>query len=216
MSKQVVQQISDGKIVAIVRGVRSDRIVETAKALKDGGITLLEVTFDQTSEATVQDTLTSLKLLTEKLGDQISLGAGTVISPKQVEMAAQAGANYIISPNVNVNVIQKTKELGLVSIPGALTPSEAVTAYEAGADFVKLFPAGVLGTAYIKALLAPLKYIPVLAVGGVNVDNVKDFLKAGCKGVGVGGNLVDVKAIYNGEYDKITAVAKSYINAIGE
>ncbi|MHB1314032.1 MAG: bifunctional 4-hydroxy-2-oxoglutarate aldolase/2-dehydro-3-deoxy-phosphogluconate aldolase [Christensenellales bacterium] len=216
MSNQVAKQILDGKIVAIVRGVKSDRIVDTAKALKEGGISLLEVTFDQTNEDTVKDTLKSLALLTEKLGDKISLGAGTVMSPQQAALAARAGAGYIISPNVNVGVIEKTKELGLVSIPGAFTPSEAVTAFEAGADFVKLFPAGILGTAYIKALLAPLGYIPVLAVGGVNVNNVKDFLKAGCKGVGVGGNLVDVKVIYNGEYDKITAVAKSYIDAIRE
>jgi 2-dehydro-3-deoxyphosphogluconate aldolase/(4S)-4-hydroxy-2-oxoglutarate aldolase len=137
-----------------------------------------------------------------------------VLTSEQVEHAVESGAQYIISPNTDLAVIKKTKELEKTSIPGAFTPSEMVSAYHAGADIIKLFPAGVFGIKYIKAVLAPLSHIPVIAVGGVDADNAVDFLKAGAIGVGVGGNLVDVKAIYAGEYDKITATAREYLTKI--
>ncbi len=214
MSDSVLKQILDNKIVAIIRGIDSERMPDTVEALLQGGIKLLEVTFNQESEEAVAGTLKSLELIKARYGDKVCLGAGTVVTMEQAEKAAAAGAEYIISPNTDVNVIKKTKELGKISIPGAFTPSEAVTAYNAGADIVKLFPAGLLGTAYIKAFSAPLGHIPVVAVGGVNVDNVNEFIKAGAKGVGVGGNLVDKKAIYAGEYDKITKAAQAYIQRI--
>jgi 2-dehydro-3-deoxyphosphogluconate aldolase/(4S)-4-hydroxy-2-oxoglutarate aldolase len=214
MSNMILDQIFESKIVAIIRGIGSDRIIDTVGALLEGGIKLLEVTFNQESQEKSADTLKCLKLIKKEYGDRVCLGAGTVLTLEQVEKSVEAGAEYIISPNTDVKIIQKTKEMGKISIPGSFTPSEAVIAYNAGADIVKLFPAGILGTDYIKAFLAPLSYIPVVAVGGVNVENVNDFINAGAKGVGVGGNLVDKKAIYAGEYDKIIQVAQDYVNKI--
>lgn len=179
-----------------------------------GGISLLEVTYNHESAASVSDTLKSLKLIAKEFSNDVSLGVGTVLTSKQAEDAVDSGAQYIISPNTDVSVIKKTKELGKISIPGAFTPSEMVLAYYSGADIVKLFPAGILGTKYIKAVLAPLSHIPVIAVGGIDADNAVEFIKAGAIGVGIGGSLVDVKAVYEGDYEKITRVAKEYLSKI--
>lgn len=206
----VLEKIRQSKVVAIVRGVSSGDIIPTVQALLDGGICCVEVTFNQKDAAASEDTLKSIRMIKEHFGDQVAVGAGTVMSVKNVIDAAQAGAAYMISPNTNIEVIRKTKELGLVSIPGAMTPSEAVAAYEAGADIVKLFPAGELGTGYIKALTSPLNHIPFTAVGGVNEKNAADFIAAGAIGVGVGGNLVNKKLIAEGRFDEITRLASEY------
>jgi len=142
------------------------------------------------------------------------VGAGTVIREEQLDMASEAGAEYIITPNTNVELIRKVKEYGLLSFPGAFTPSEIVEAYNAGADAVKVFPVGNLGPAYIKAVKAPLSHIPLMAVGGVNEKNAADFMAAGCCGIGVGGNLVNKNWIEAGEWDKIIALAKEYRKAV--
>lgn len=214
MSNIIRQQIFENKIIAIIRGIGPERMIDTAGALLEGGIKLLEVTFNQESKETVAETLKALELIKKQYGNKVCLGAGTVLTEEQVVKAVDAGAEYIISPNTDIAVIQKTKELGKISIPGAFTSSEIVTAYNAGADIVKLFPAGIFGTGYIKALLAPLSHIPVVAVGGVNVDNVNHFIQVGVKGVGVGGNLVDKKAVYEGNYEKIIQVAKTYVKKL--
>lgn len=214
MSKEVLNKILEGKIVAIVRGIPSDEVVGLAKALVEGGISCIEVTFDQSSEEKAQDTLKAISNISKVLGDRVCVGAGTVMTVKQVETAAAAGAEYMISPNTNAAVIKRTKELDKVSIPGAMTPSEVAQAYELGADIVKMFPAGVLGCAYIKAVKAPLKHIPVTAVGGVNPGNCADFIRAGAVGVGVGGNLVSPQLVKEGRFDEITAIAKSYTDAL--
>ena len=135
--------------------------------MEKGGIHCIEVTFDQTSNETIAQTKQSIAAIKEQLGDRVYVGAGTVMTVEQVHMAVEAGAEYIISPNVNEAVIRETKKLDKVSIPGAMTPTEAAAAYEYGADIVKMFPAGILGPAYIKAVKAPLKHIPMTAVGGV-------------------------------------------------
>jgi len=210
----ILKRIYKNKIIAIIRGIGSDRILPTVEALLNGGISLLEVTYNHESNAVENDTLTSLLLITKEFGNDVCLGVGTVLTTKQVEDAIDSGVQYIISPNTDVSVIKKTKELGKISIPGAFTPSEMVLAYHAGADIVKLFPAGVLGTKYIKAVLSPLSHIPVVAVGGVDADNAAEFIKAGAIGVGVGGKLVDVKSIYAGEYDNITRTAREYLSKI--
>lgn len=214
MSKEVLNKILEGKIVAIVRGIPSDEVVGLAKALVEGGISCIEVTFDQSSKEKAQDTLKAISNISKALGDRVCVGAGTVMTVKQVETAAAAGAEYMISPNTNAAVIKRTKELDKVSIPGAMTPSEVAEAYEMGADIVKMFPAGVLGCAYIKAVKAPLKHIPVTAVGGVNPGNCADFIRAGAVGVGVGGNLVSPQLVKEGRFDEITAIAKSYTDAL--
>ena len=132
-----------------------------------------------------------------------------------LELAKNAGAQFIVSPDTNEEVIRATVAAGMVSMPGALTPTEIVTAHAYGADFVKLFPAGTQGTAYFKAVTAPLNHIRLLAVGGVNEKNIADFLAAGAVGAGVGGNLVNKTWIANGEFDKITALAKEFTEKAG-
>ena len=214
MSKEVLDRILEGKIVAIVRGIPSDEIVGLAEALVKGGISCIEVTFDQSSAEKARDTLKAISNMRQALGDRVCVGAGTVMSVEQVEAAATAGAEYMISPNTNAAVIKRTKELNKVSIPGAMTPSEVAEAYEQGADIVKMFPAGILGCAYIKAVKAPLKHIPVTAVGGVNPGNCADFIRAGAVGVGVGGNLVSPQLVREGRFEEITAIARSYTDAL--
>lgn len=214
MSKEVLDRILEGKIVAIVRGIPSDEVVGLAEALVKGGISCIEVTFDQSSAEKARDTLKAISNMRQALGDRVCVGAGTVMSVEQVEAAAAAGAEYMISPNTNAAVIKRTKELNKVSIPGAMTPSEVAEAYELGADIVKMFPAGILGCAYIKAVKAPLKHIPVTAVGGVNPGNCADFIRAGAVGVGVGGNLVSPQLVREGRFEEITAIARSYTDAL--
>jgi 2-dehydro-3-deoxyphosphogluconate aldolase/(4S)-4-hydroxy-2-oxoglutarate aldolase len=214
MCNETLSKIKDGKIIAIVRGIPSDRIVNLAKALVDGGINCIEVTFDQSSEEKAKDTLIAISNIARELGERVCVGAGTVMTVEQVRQAAQAGAQYMISPNTDEAVIRETKRLGKVSIPGALTPTEAATAYAYGADIVKLFPAGLMGAQYIKAVKAPLKHIPVTAVGNVNVNNCAEFIKAGAIGVGVGGSLVSAELVNSGRFDEITAMAKEYVAAL--
>lgn len=214
MSQAVLEKIIKGKIVAIVRGIPSTKIVGLATALEKGGVNCIEVTFDQSSEEKAKDTLLAIKAIKDALGDKICVGAGTVMTVEQVNNAVKAGAEYMISPNVDEAVIRETKRLDKVSIPGAMTPTEAAFAYKCGADIVKLFPAGLLGPAYIKAVKAPLKHIPVTAVGNVNVDNCAEFIKAGAVGVGVGGSLVSAKLVEEGKFDEITATAKAYVKAL--
>ena len=188
--------------------------MKVAKALYEGGIRLMEITFDQKNPASFQATAGAIRAIGEAYAGKMMVGAGTVTTPELVELAASAGAQYIISPDVNVDVIHRTRELGLVSLPGAMTPTEVMTAHLAGADFVKLFPAGNLGISYVKAIRAPISHVKLLAVGGVNEDNVADFLHAGMVGAGVGGNLANKKWIEAGEYDKITQTARKLLDAV--
>ena len=142
------------------------------------------------------------------------VGAGTVITLEQLKIAADAGAQYLVTPTTDVEIIRTGKKQGFGMFPGALTPTEILTAYNAGADAVKVFPVGNLGAGYIKAISAPLSHIPLMGVGGVNEKNAADFIKAGCCGVGVGGNLVNKEWIAAGEWDKITALAKEFEKAV--
>ena len=215
MREQLIQKVLDKKIVAIVRGVYGEDCVKLAQALYEGGIELLEVTFDQAKPDELNRTSDSIKLLVERLGDKMVFGAGTVTTVEMLELAKNAGAKFIVSPDTNEEVIRATVAAGMVSMPGALTPTEVVTAHRWGADFVKLFPAGTQGTAYFKAVTAPLNHIRMLAVGGVNEKNIADFLAAGAVGAGVGGNLVNKTWIKNGEFDKITAVAREFVKNAG-
>lgn len=215
MEKQDIKNLIDSnKIVAIIRGVDLNKTIDTVQALVDGGIVLLEFTFDHTNVNCIEDNIKKIRLVKEYFGNKICVGAGTVLNKEEVEKAIDAGAQFIISPNVNTDVIRRTNELGKVSIPGALTPTEAVKAYEAGADYVKLFPAGELGKSYIKALMSPLKHIPFMAVGGINPNNVRAFVEIGIAGLGVGGQLIDKKAIEENNYKKITEIAKEFIKNI--
>lgn len=211
MKEKVIQNVLDKKIIAIIRGMEPEICLKLAEAFYAGGINMIEVTFNQAKPDEFCKTVEAIRSIREKFQDRVLVGAGTVITMEQLQMAADAGAQYIISPSVDVEIIKKTVELGLVSMPGALTPSEIVTAYNAGASFVKVFPIGDLGSAYLKALKAPLSHIPLLAVGGVNPDNIAEFMKAGAVGAGVGGNLTNKNWIAAGQYDKITEVAAALV-----
>lgn len=205
MSQAVLHQILEDKIIAIVRGIPSGEIAGLARALRAGGIRCMEVTFDPSSPERAADTLSSIRAIRETLGGDVCVGAGTV-------MTAEAGAEYMISPHVSEEVIRETKRLGRISIPGAMTPTEAEHAYSLGADIVKIFPAGVLGPGYIKALKAPLRHIPLAAVGGVTADNCAEFIRAGASGVG--GNLVSPELVSQAKFDEISAIAGAYTAAL--
>ena len=215
MREQIIQKVKDKKIVAIVRGVYGEDCVNLARALCEGGIELLEVTFDQSKPESLERTSDTIRQLVAQLGDKMIFGAGTVTTLEMLELARNAGAQFVVSPDTNEEVIKATVAAGMVSMPGALTPTEIVTAHRYGADFVKLFPAGTQGTGYLKAVTAPLNHIPILAVGGVNEKNIADFMAAGAVGAGVGGNLVNKTWIANGEFDKITALAKEFTEKAG-
>ena len=212
MTQQDIQKkILEEKVIAIVRGVETAQCMKVAEALYAGGIRLMEVPFNAKAPESDETTAACIAALAEKYQETMLVGAGTVLNVRQVELTAKAGGRYIIAPNVDVNVIRRTVELGMVSMPGAMTPTEIVTAHEAGAGFVKLFPAANLGTDYIKAVRAPLSHIQLLAVGGVSEKNFADFLKAGAVGAGVGGNLANRTWIETGEFDKITEVARQLV-----
>ena len=211
MKHQIIGQILEQKLIAIVRGVYGTDCLKLAKALYAGGIGLMEVTFDQSRQEDHKKTADTVKLLCREMGAHMAVGTGTVTSARLVELSAQAGAEFIISPDVNGEVIQETGKAGLVSIPGAMTPTEILTAHRAGADFVKVFPASGLGASYIKAVRGPINQIPLLAVGGVNETNIQEFLKAGCGGAGVGGNLVNREWIRQGRFGEITELAGKFI-----
>lgn len=216
MREQIIQQVEKHKVIAIIRGIEPDKSLKTAQALYDGGIRMLEVTFDQKDVSRQSVTADIIREISEHFQNKIFVGAGTVTTPELVELAAKAGAQFIISPNTSKAVIEKTRELGLVSMPGALTPTEVFDAHVWGADYVKLFPVGSLGAEYVKAIKAPLSHIKLLAVGGVNPDNITKFLDAGCCGAGIGGNLVNKKWIDAGEYEKITETARELVAAVQE
>ena len=214
--EQVLQRIFDRKIIAIIRGQEVETIPRLAEALYQGGIDLIEVTFRQDAPESWADTAQSIHTISEMHTEQLLAGAGTVTSREMVRLAYDAGAKYIISPTVDRAVIEETLALGMVSLPGAMTPTEVQTAHQLGADAVKLFPAGTLGVGYVRALRAPLPQIPLMAVGGIREDNAALWLQAGCVGIGAGGNLVDPQLVRAGRYDEITAIARQYRKAVDE
>ncbi len=211
MRKTIIDRIQEKRLIAIIRGLSVEQAVEAARALQNGGIDLIEVTFDQSMQNSFVQTAEAIRAI-DHMG--VIVGAGTVVSAEQAELAAASGAKYIISPNTDVAVIDKTRKLGLVSIPGAMTPTEILQALQAGADFVKLFPAGDLGTGYVKSLLSgPLKQVKLMAVGGVGLNNMADFLKVGICGFGIGGSLIKRDWIAEKQFEKITELARRYAAA---
>ena len=208
--QQIIQQIEENKIIVIVRGVATEKLIPLAQAMYDGGIRLIECTFDASSKTTDEQTAANIEMLAKQFDGKMLVGAGTVLTEKQVELTAKAGGKFIISPDTNADIIKKTKALGLVSMPGALSPTEAAAASRFGADFVKVFPVDMFGPRYIKALRAPLSHIRLLAVGGITENNMKDYFEAGACGVGVGTGITNKKMIENNDYKGITELAKKY------
>ena len=215
MKADIERIVRERKIVAIVRGFGPDDCLRLAEAYAEGGIRLVEVTFDQRRPESWADTAAAIRAIATRLGGVVHAGAGTVMTEEQLRMCEDAGGEYMISPNVNPALIAKCASDGLAAMPGAMTPTEAVVAWEAGASFVKVFPAGSLGPGYVKALAAPLSHIPFLAVGGISAANVADFMKVGCVGAGVGGNLSNREWVASGDWASIAAAARSLCAAAG-
>ena len=213
MRETILRAVREEKLVVILRGVAQDKLIPLAEAMWQGGVRLLEVTYDASGKTPDTVTAESIRLLCEHFGERMYIGAGTVLTTEQVDMTAAAGGKFIISPDVCEDVIRHTRALGLVSMPGALTPSEMTAAHRAGADFIKLFPATNFGPDYIKAVSAPLSHLSILAVGGVDDTNMKDYLKVGVRGFGVGSNIVDKKLLAAEDWNGITALAARYVAA---
>jgi len=187
--------------------------VEAGHALVDammaGGVDVIEVTM------TVPNALTLLRELKQRHGDALLLGSGTVTDAAQAEATIDAGAEFVVSPSLHPDVITKTRELGAISIPGSLTPTEVVTAWRAGADYVKVFPCSAMGGAsYLKSLLAPFPDLKLIPTGGVTLQTAADFLKAGARALGVGADLVNAAAIAEGKSEIVTNTARAYLEAI--
>lgn len=216
MTEHIISAIRQEKLIAIVRGVESETCIQVAQALFDGGIRLMEVTYDQKKPGSWERTAQAIEAVAKAFAGKMYVGAGTVTCPELVELTHKHGGQFIISPDVDAAVIRRTRALGMVSIPGALTPTEVTTAHKAGAHFVKLFPAGVLGTNYLKAIKAPISHVDLLVVGNIDEKNAADFLAAGAAGAGIGSRLVNKAWVEAGEFEKITEVARALVAAVQE
>jgi 2-dehydro-3-deoxyphosphogluconate aldolase/(4S)-4-hydroxy-2-oxoglutarate aldolase len=195
-------------IVAVIRAESPDLLVDVAEALVAGGVEVMEVTF------TVPRAVQVLEKVAEKLGSRILLGAGTVLDPETARAAMLAGAEFIVSPMVNTHVIEMCRRYSKLAMPGALTPTEVVTAWQAGADIVKIFPSELTGPRYLKLLHAPLPQVRLMPTGGVNVDTAGEYLQAGACALGVGGALVDSKLVAAGDLKEIERRAKQLVEAV--
>ena len=203
-----LNQILKSKIVAIVRGADPADVLRIADALQLGGVNILEVTLNSPNALQVIDALTG------KMKNML-IGAGTVLSAADAQASIEAGATFIISPNVNVETIVATKKLGIVSIPGAYTATEVVTAHSSGGDIIKIFPA--TNAEYIKVLRGPLSHIPMMPTGGITPENISEFKKAGAVAFGIGTSLVDAKHQITREYlNRITENARKFMQAIAD
>ena len=211
-----LEYVEQRKIVAIVRGLEPDYLLRLGHALEEGGIGLMEVTYDQRAPESWAATAKAIQAVEEEFGERLLVGAGTVITPEQVRLTYEAGGHYLVTPTTQPEIIRMGKDLGLGLFPGAFSATEILSAYEAGADAVKVFPASCVGPGYIKAIRGPLSHIPLMAVGGINEKNAADYMKAGCVGLGVGGNLVNKEWIRNGEWEKISALARAFMAAVSE
>jgi 2-dehydro-3-deoxyphosphogluconate aldolase / (4S)-4-hydroxy-2-oxoglutarate aldolase len=200
-----LSRILEGGIVAVVRSESPDQLVRVVRALADGGVTAAEITF------TVPDALDVIRAVRKEIGDAIALGAGTVLDPETARAALLAGAEYIVSPSTNLEVIRLCRRYDKLVMPGALTPTEVVAAWEAGADVVKIFPSDLGGPPYLKALRAPLPQIRMMPTGGVDLSTAEAFLKAGACCLGVGGSLVEAKAVASGDFVRIRDLAGQYV-----
>ncbi|WP_276354952.1 bifunctional 4-hydroxy-2-oxoglutarate aldolase/2-dehydro-3-deoxy-phosphogluconate aldolase [Cohnella caldifontis] len=205
---ELLQALSQEKIVAIIRGIPDGKGDATAQALFEGGVVFLEVTLN------TDGALGMISRFRERYEGRMRIGAGTVLDLDQAKEAAAAGAEYIISPNLDEEVVRFGVERGLDVWPGTMTPTEIVRAYKAGASAVKVFPMGSLGVNYLKEIRAPLNHIPMVATGGVNLQNIRTVLDAGAVAVGLGGNLVDKKLVAEGKFDELRKLAQAYSDEV--
>jgi len=200
--------ILENKIIAIIRGAKPNDALEIAKALYKGGIKVLEIAMNSPKA------LSTIEKISDELGEEVLVGAGTVLDAETAREAILAGAKFILSPTVDIETIKLTKRYGVVSIPGAFTPTEILSAYENGGDIIKVFPATV-GPSYIKNIRGPLPQIPLLPTGGIDLNNIREFIKAGAVGCGIGSALVSKNSGINEEYlTELTQKAREFVSII--
>ena len=214
MREKITNAIIENKLIVIVRGIESSQLIPLAEALYEGGIRLMEITYSADQSVADIKTAEQINMLSEYMNGRMFIGAGTVLTEEQVKLTADAGGGFIISPDVFPDVIRKTRALNMVSIPGALTPTEIQTAVCSGADFVKLFPASAFGPDYIKAITAPLSHVRLLAVGGITLDTISTYLSVGICGFGIGTGIVNKSLMDKGDFTAITAHTKQYRDRI--
>jgi 2-dehydro-3-deoxyphosphogluconate aldolase/(4S)-4-hydroxy-2-oxoglutarate aldolase len=207
----VLRSILDIGVVPVVRTLSAESAVLAIEAVYRGGIRAAEITM------TVPGAIKALEKLADAFGDKLVLGAGTVLDPETARICMLAGAQFFVTPALNLKTIEMAKRYSKIIMPGALTPTEIVTAWEAGADFVKVFPCGALGGAkYIRALKAPLPHIEMVPTGGVSLENTADFLRAGAAAVAVGAELVDAKTITEGRYEVFEERARKFLAEVAK
>ena len=207
----ILRSILDIGVVPVVRTSSAESAVRAIEAVYRGGIRAAEITM------TVPGAIKALEKLADAFGDKLVLGAGTVLDPETARACMLAGADFFVTPALNLKTIEMAKRYSKIIMPGALTPTEVVTAWEAGADFVKVFPCGALGGAkYIKALKAPLPHIEMVPTGGVSLENTADFLRAGAAAVAVGAELIDAKTISEGRYEVFEERARKFLAEVAK
>lgn len=207
----VINEIKKHKIVAVIREANIENIIPIARALHSGGIYTLEITAETPRVTSL------IEKVVDVFGDQLVIGAGTVLDDVTAREVIMAGAQFIVSPTTNAKTIKMAKRYGVVSIPGALTPTEILTAYEHGADMIKIFPANVYGPDYIKSIHGPFPYIPLMVTGGINISNMNDYILKGGVAVGIGGNLVSPSRLKSeSDYLALTEEALKYKEKLKE
>jgi len=205
-----LQRVLKSGIVAIIRATSGEQLVQVAEALCDGGVDVIEVTF------TVPGVLDVISAVSKKLGKKILLGAGTVLDPESARAALLAGAEFLVSPTVNLDVIRMCHRYDKVMMTGAYTPTEILTAWEAGADVVKVFPAEIGGPPYLKAIKGPLPQVRLMPTGGVNLQTLPQFIAAGACAVGLGSQLVEKEALERGDFGRIQDLARQYVELLAK
>jgi len=203
-----LNRVLSSGIVAVIRAASGEVLGDVAEALLAGGVDCMEITF------TVPKALRVLEAVADRLGDKVLLGAGTVLDPQTARSALLAGARFIVAPTVNLRTIELCKRYTALVMPGAFTPTEILTAWEAGADVVKVFPSEITGPAYLKAVRAPLPQVRLMPTGGVNLQTAAEFLNAGACALGIGGSLVSAEAIKNRDWSGIESLAKQYVQIV--
>lgn len=203
-------RVLQSAIVAVVRAPSGELLADVAQALLAGGVEVMEITF------TVPRAERVLEQVADRLGDKILLGAGTVLDPETARAALLAGARFIVAPTVNLDVIRLCQRYDKLVMPGAFSPTEVLTAWESGADIVKIFPSEITGPAYLKALHGPLPQVRLMPTGGVNLQTAAEFLKAGACALGIGGSLVEPKAVAAGDLARIESLARQYAAIVQE
>lgn len=209
--EQIIQKLEKEKIVVITRGIYGEELMKLAEALFQGGIRCFEITYDPADPNTCERVKENITSLHERFGEELTLGIGTVLTVEQVRNAKESGACFVVSPNFDERIVKETKALDMVSMPGCMTPSEIVAADQAGADFIKLFPAGTLGIKYCKDIYAPLHHVKYIATVGVSEETFAQYLELGFSGAGISSQLVDKKCRESGNYEELTRRAQRFV-----